>query len=59
VLTTVVVTVAFSILLHGLSSVPLVAVYHRWSAARTVTDPAAAEYVPTAVPRLRRQIPRE
>nr|WP_255545845.1 MULTISPECIES: cation:proton antiporter [unclassified Nesterenkonia] len=31
VLTTVVVTIALSVVLHGLSSVPLVAAYHRWS----------------------------
>ena len=32
VLTTVAVTVALSVILHGLTSVPLVAAYHRWYA---------------------------
>ncbi|MGZ0712735.1 cation:proton antiporter (plasmid) [Coraliomargarita sp. W4R53] len=56
VLTTVVVTVALSILLHGLSSVPLVKVYHRWYAAHSATNPSAEECVPTSVPRRRRQL---
>lgn len=54
-LTTVVVTVALSILLHGLSSVPLVTVYHRWATAHIASDPNSAEGVPARMPRLRRQ----
>ncbi|BDZ65182.1 cation:proton antiporter [Agromyces mangrovi Wang et al. 2018] len=57
VLTTVVVTVALSIVLHGLSSVPLVARYHRWSAAMMAEDPSAAESVAADMPRTRRQLP--
>ncbi|WP_353827011.1 cation:proton antiporter [Agromyces sp. SYSU T0242] len=57
VLTTVVVTVALSIMLHGLTSAPLVAVYHRWYTARSDLDSAAAEAVPTELPRRRRQFP--
>ncbi|MEV8267329.1 cation:proton antiporter [Microbacterium sp. NPDC076911] len=57
VLTTVVVTVALSILLHGLSSVPLVAAYHRWYSAHSSRTPDAAEAVSTIVPRRRREIP--
>jgi sodium/hydrogen antiporter len=59
VLTVVVVTVALSILLHGLTSAPLVAAYHRWSDAHIAAHPTAAESVPTAVPRRRRQRPGE
>ncbi|MGO4103135.1 cation:proton antiporter [Leifsonia sp. YAF41] len=55
VLTTVIVTVALSVILHGLTSVPLVASYHRWYAAHTVEHPSAAESAPTTLPRLRRQ----
>lgn len=54
VLTTVVVTVALSILLHGLSSVPLVKRYHRWYSAHSATNPTAEESLPTLVPRRRR-----
>ncbi len=57
VLTTVVVTVALSIVLHGLSSVPLVARYHRWSATMMAEDPSAAESVAADMPRARRQLP--
>jgi NhaP-type Na+/H+ or K+/H+ antiporter len=55
-LTTVVVTVALSVLLHGLTSVPLVAVYHRWYAAHVAAQPSASEAeAPPTMPRLRRQ----
>lgn len=57
VMTTVVVTVALSILLHGLSSVPLIGVYHRWSTERLAGDPHAVESVATVVPRPRRHLP--
>jgi NhaP-type Na+/H+ or K+/H+ antiporter len=55
VFTTVIVTVALSVILHGLTSVPLVAVYHRWSAAHTKEHPSAAEAAQTTMPRQRRQ----
>lgn len=52
VLATVTVTVALSVFLHGLTSVPLVAVYHRWYAAALAARPTApAEAAPTPVPR--------
>jgi NhaP-type Na+/H+ or K+/H+ antiporter len=57
VLTTVVVTVALSVILHGLTSVPLVAVYHRWYEAHTAEHPAAEEATPATMPRRRRQFP--
>ncbi|RXZ51929.1 cation:proton antiporter [Agromyces binzhouensis] len=57
VLTTVVVTVAFSITLHGLTSAPLVEVYHRWYDAHTATGSTPGESVPTRLPRHRRQFP--
>jgi NhaP-type Na+/H+ or K+/H+ antiporter len=56
VLTTVVVTVAFSVVLHGLTSAPLVAAYHRWYAAHSVEHPAAEEATPATMPRLRREV---
>ena len=56
VLTTVVVTVALSVVLHGLTSVPLVAAYHRWYAAHTVGHPASEEAAPATMPRQRRQL---
>jgi NhaP-type Na+/H+ or K+/H+ antiporter len=52
-LTTVVVTVGLSAILHGLTSVPLVAAYHRWYEQHTATHPAATEAVPTAMSRQR------
>ena len=53
-LTTVVVTVCLSVVLHGLTSVPLVSAYHRWYAALSaVAHPGAAEATPTVVPRRR------
>jgi NhaP-type Na+/H+ or K+/H+ antiporter len=48
-------TVAFSVLAHGLSSVPLVAAYRRWYEAHTAVRPEAEEAVPTSAPRFRRQ----
>ncbi|GAA1059007.1 cation:proton antiporter [Agromyces bracchium] len=57
VLTAVVVTVALSIILHGLTSAPLVEVYQRWYAANTPTGSAAGETVPATLPRRRRQFP--
>lgn len=56
VLSTVVVTVALSVLLHGLSSVPLVDAYHRWYTAHAAGHPAAGEARPTTMPRRRRQL---
>jgi sodium/hydrogen antiporter len=55
-LATVVVTVGLSVFLHGLTSVPLVASYHRWYAAKSVGHPSAAEAKPTQVPRGRRRL---
>jgi NhaP-type Na+/H+ or K+/H+ antiporter len=55
-LTTVVVTVALSVILHGLTSAPLVRAYHRWYEGHTEAHPAAAEAVPTTMPRQRRQL---
>lgn len=55
VLSTVVVTVALSVLLHGLTSVPLVTAYHRWYTAHASGHPAAGEARPTTLPRRRRQ----
>ncbi|GAA3666450.1 cation:proton antiporter [Arthrobacter ginkgonis] len=57
VLTTVVVTVALSVVLHGLTSVPLVAAYHRWYEVHAAEHPAAEETMPATVPRQRRRIP--
>ena len=54
VLTTVVVTVALSVVLHGLTSAPLVAAYHRWYAAHTRANPEAEEAAPATLPRRRR-----
>ena len=54
--TTVVVTVAFSVVLHGVTSVPLVAAYHRWYAAHAAVHPAAEETAPATMPRRRRQL---
>ena len=54
-LTTVVVTVGLSVFLHGLTSVPLVASYHRWYATHADSHPAAAEAAPAPMPRRRRQ----
>jgi NhaP-type Na+/H+ or K+/H+ antiporter len=56
-LTTVTVTVALSVVLHGLSSVPFVRVYHRWYEGHTDAHPAAAEAKPATMPRQRRHLP--
>jgi sodium/hydrogen antiporter len=55
-LATVVVTVGLSVFLHGLTSVPFVAGYHRWYAAKTAAHPSAAEAKPPQVPRGRRRL---
>jgi NhaP-type Na+/H+ or K+/H+ antiporter len=54
VLTTVVVTVALSVLLHGLTSAPFIRVYHRWYEARAEAHPAAPEAAAAQMPRRRR-----
>jgi NhaP-type Na+/H+ or K+/H+ antiporter len=54
-LTTVVVTVALSVMLHGLTSVPLVARYHRWYERHVAVTPEAEEAAPASMPRQRRQ----
>ena len=54
--TTVVVTVALSVILHGLTSVPLVGAYHRWYEAHAAGHPAAEETAPATMPRRRRQL---
>jgi sodium/hydrogen antiporter len=52
VLTTVTVTVALSVFLHGLTAAPLVAAYHRWYAAALARRPTGlTEAAPTYVPR--------
>ena len=51
-LTTVVVTVALSVLLHGLTSAPFVRAYHRWYE----THPEAAETEAATMPRQRHQV---
>ena len=53
--TVVTCTVALSVVAHGLTSAPLVGVYHRWYEAHTATRPEAQEAVPTTAPRFRRQ----
>jgi len=55
-LTTVVVTVALSVLLHGLSSVPLVSAYRRWYESHVAVHPATPEATPATMPRRRRQV---
>jgi NhaP-type Na+/H+ or K+/H+ antiporter len=54
-LTTVVLTVALSVLLHGLSSTPLIGVYHRWYTSHARAHPTAEETAPATMPRRRRQ----
>ncbi len=53
--TVVTCTVALSVVAHGLTSAPLVRLYHRWYAAHTAARPEAQEAVPTKAPRFRRQ----
>ena len=55
-LTTVVLTVALSVLLHGLTSAPLVGAYHRWYESHAKVHPTAAEAAPATMPRRRRQL---
>lgn len=55
-LATVALTVALSVVLHGLTSVPFVARYHRWYAGHVAKAPAAPEAAPATMPRLRRQL---
>ena len=57
-LTTVVLTVALSVVLHGLTSAPLVRAYHRWYESHAKAHPAAAEAAPATMPRRRRQLRR-
>jgi sodium/hydrogen antiporter len=54
VLTTVLVTVALSVILHGLTSVPFVALYRRWYEGHAAEHPAAEETLPVTMPRGRR-----
>ena len=56
VLTAVVVTVALSVVLHGLTSVPLPRAYHRWYESHAEAHPKAAETVSAQMPRLRRHL---
>jgi sodium/hydrogen antiporter len=54
-LATVALTVALSVILHGLTSAPLVARYHRWYQQHVVTSPEAPEAAPASLPRQRRE----
>jgi sodium/hydrogen antiporter len=54
-LSTVMVTVALSVILHGLTSVPLVKRYHSWYERHIAATPQAEEAAPASVPRQRRQ----
>jgi NhaP-type Na+/H+ or K+/H+ antiporter len=54
-LSTVALTVALSVLAHGITSVPLVARYTAWYATRAEEHPETAEAVPATMSRLRRQ----
>ena len=56
VFTTVIVTVALSVVLHGLTSVPLIALYHRWYRTHTAENPTAAEAAPATMSRPRRHL---
>ena len=51
-LTTVVVTVALSVFLHGLTAKPFIAIYSRWYRNQTQVAPSAAEAAPTPLPRV-------
>jgi len=55
-LTTVAVTVALSVILHGLTSVPFAARYHRWYERHVAARPEAPEAAPASMPRLRHQV---
>jgi len=54
-LATVAVTVVMSVFLHGFTSVPFVAMYHRWYEAHAEAHPQAPEATPAQVPRRRHQ----
>ena len=54
-LATVAVTVVLSVFLHGFTSVPFVAMYHRWYEAHAEAHPQAPEAAPAQVPRRRHQ----
>jgi len=54
-LTTVVVAVALSVVLHGLTSAPFVRAYQCWYEGHAKVHPAAAEAAPATLPRRRRQ----
>jgi len=55
-LATVVVTVALSVVLHGLTSAPFVRAYHRWYETHAEAHPEAAEAEATTMPRQRRHL---
>ncbi|HTX69405.1 MAG TPA: cation:proton antiporter [Thermoleophilia bacterium] len=55
-LATVALTVALSVILHGLTSAPLVARYHRWYERHVSTTPEAEEAAPARLPRRRREV---
>ena len=55
-LTTVVLTVALGVVLHGLTSAPLMRAYHGWYESHAKVHPAAAEAAAATMPRRRRQI---
>ncbi len=54
-LATVAVTVVLSVFLHGFTSVPFVAMYHRWYEVHAEANPQAPEAAPAQVPRRRHQ----
>ncbi|MDW4573241.1 hypothetical protein R8Z57_10715 [Microbacterium sp. M3] len=56
VFTTVIVTVALSVILHGLTSVPLVTLYQRWYESHAAENAAAAEAAPTTISGARRHL---
>jgi NhaP-type Na+/H+ or K+/H+ antiporter len=53
-LITVVVTVALSVFLHGLTAIPFVSVYHRWYESHLARHTSVVEAEPTPMPRKRR-----
>jgi NhaP-type Na+/H+ or K+/H+ antiporter len=53
-LVTVMVTVALSVFLHGLTAIPFVSVYHRWYDSHLTRHTSAVEAEPTPMPRKRR-----
>ena len=56
-LTTVMLTILLSVVLHGLTSVPLIAAYSRCYDRYTTAHPSTSETQPTKMSRLRRQAP--